>query len=33
MINLLEEERETTLEKSPHPPNEILEIEKKQSTE
>jgi hypothetical protein len=34
MINLLEErERERTLEKTPHPPNEILELEKKQATE
>jgi ribonuclease HI len=33
MINLLEEKRERTLEKTPRPPNEILELEKKQATE
>jgi len=33
MINLLEEERERTLEKTPLPPNEIMELEKKRAME
>jgi hypothetical protein len=33
MINLLEEEREVTLEKKPFPPSKILDLEKRQATE